>query len=104
MNASRRLPGAICDWTFSWYTYAGHGEPYADLGETMRQTRERGFDTLRICAMPSYVARAIASGRDELEIANLGKGVADNLRWYNFQGGVNIQPAQRLLWLFREAA
>jgi hypothetical protein len=103
MNQPAGLPGAICDWTFSWYTYVAPGEPYTDLGEAMRQTRERGFDTLRICSMPSYVTRAVDSGRDELEISNLGKGVADNLRWYNFRGGVKIEPVERLLWLFREA-
>jgi DNA-binding FadR family transcriptional regulator len=104
--AARRtaqLPGAICHWGFGWYTYVAPGEPYADLAEAVRQTRERGFDTLRICSMPSYVTRAIDSGRDELEIANLGKGVVDNLRWYNFRGGVKIEPVKRLLWLFREA-
>lgn len=98
-----RLPGAICHWGFGWYTYVSPGEPYADLGEAMRQSKARGFDTLRICAMPSYVARAIDSGQDELEIANLGRGVVDNLRWYNFRGGVKIEPVKRLLWLFREA-
>jgi DNA-binding FadR family transcriptional regulator len=102
-NTAAQLPGAICLWSFGWYTYVSPGEPYADLGEAMRQTRERGFDTIRICAMPGYVTRAIESGRDELEIASLGKGIVDNLRWYNFQGGVKIKPASRLLHLCEEA-
>jgi hypothetical protein len=103
VNPSTVLPGAICDWTFGWYTYVAPGEPYADLGRAMRQTKERGFDTLRICAMPSFVARAVESGNDELAIASPGRGVADNLRWYSFRGGARIEPTKWLLSLFREA-
>jgi hypothetical protein len=94
---------AICCWTFCWYTHAAPGEPYEDLGRAMRETVARGFNALRICAMPSYVSRAIRSGRDELTIAPLGRGITDQLRWYDFRGGVTIRPVERLLELGRLA-
>ena len=53
--------------------------------------------------MPSYVSRAIRSGVDELRLAEFAAGPSRNLRWYDFRGGIAIEPRRRLLELFREA-
>ncbi|WP_247607975.1 cellulase-like family protein [Streptomyces sp. SS52] len=42
----------ICLWDFSWYTRTGPGEPFADLDEAFAQTVARGYNTVRVCAMP----------------------------------------------------
>jgi hypothetical protein len=68
----------------------------------MDATANRGFDTLRICAMPSYVSRALRTG-ERLPVARFRQGVSDNLRWYDFRGGITIDPPRRLVELFTEA-
>jgi hypothetical protein len=97
-----RLPGAICCWTFAWYTHSAPGEPYEDLGRAMQETAARGFDTLRVCAMPSYVSRALRT-HERLRLAQFRQGISDNLRWYDFRGGITVDPPRRLLELFTEA-
>jgi hypothetical protein len=39
-------------WDFSWYVRTGEGEPFADLDAAFAQAVERGYNTVRICAMP----------------------------------------------------
>jgi hypothetical protein len=95
-------PRAICCWTFCWYTHVAPDEPYGDLHAAAEETRARGFDTLRLCAMPSYVSRALRTGR-ELRLAEFSRGPSRNLRWYDFRGGVSVDPPRRLLDLFRAA-
>ena len=94
--------GAICCWTFAWYTHVAPGDPYADLARAAEETRARGFDTLRVCGMPSYVSRALRTG-EQLHLAPFAAGPSRNLRWYDFSGGVSVQPAERLLELVRAA-
>jgi hypothetical protein len=95
-------PAAICCWTFCWYTHVAPGEAYEDLHAAAEETRVRGFDTLRLCAMPSYVSRALRTGQD-LRLAEFRAGPSRNLRWYDFQGGVAVDPAERLVDLVRAA-
>src|SRR5712692_6234377 len=92
----------MCCSTFDWYTHSAPGEAYHDLGRAMRETAARGFDTLRICAMPSYVSRALRTG-EHVQLAQFRQGVSANLRWYDFLGGITIDPPRRLLELFTEA-
>jgi Sugar-binding cellulase-like len=94
--------GSICCWTFAWYTHVAAGEPYADLDRAAEEARARGFDTLRVCAMPSYVSRALRTG-EELRLARFAAGPSRNLRWYDFRGGVTVQPVARLIELVRAA-
>ena len=55
---------AVCLWDFSWYTRAGAGEPFDDLDRAMRETVDRGFNAVRICAAPLLVAGDL--GLDDL--------------------------------------
>jgi hypothetical protein len=97
-----RLPGAISCWTFAWYTHSAPGEPYDDLARAVGETAARGFDTLRICAMPSFVSRALRTG-EGVSLARFRQGVSDKLRWYDFRGGFALDPPLRLVELFSEA-
>jgi hypothetical protein len=47
---------AISLWDFSWYVRTGPGEPFEDLDAAFAQAVERGYNTVRICAMPADVA------------------------------------------------
>jgi hypothetical protein len=106
------LPGrlCICLWDFSWLTQAGPGEPYEDLDLVMRQTVERGYNTVRICAVPLLLFGGLgldALARD-LEIEGLGASPAGDYygqktRWYNVRGGYRVDARRRLWELFEVA-
>ena len=46
----RRL--TITLWDFTWYTQTTPGEPFHDLDVAFAEAVERGYNTVRICAMP----------------------------------------------------
>jgi hypothetical protein len=96
------VPGAICCWTFCWYTHAAPGEPFEDLHAAAAAARARGFDTLRLCTMPSFVSRTLSTG-EQVRLAEFARGPSRNLRWYDFRGGLAVDPRERLLELFRAA-
>ncbi|WP_203567216.1 cellulase-like family protein [Aestuariimicrobium ganziense] len=100
-----RLPSrlTITLWDFSWFTQAGPGEPFHDLDEAMAQAVERGYNTVRICAMPHLLF-----GDDQLEwsrlrVSQMGPGVGHGTRWYNVAGGVELDGRERLRNLFEAA-
>lgn len=113
---------AICLWDFSWYTQAGQGEPYGELRQAFEQTRERGFNTVRICAAPLliYGSAALAEmglkdhHRLSTQAVNLefdGLGTAPDgglygrrTRWYDAPGGYSLNLKERLFELFTLAA
>jgi hypothetical protein len=49
-----RLPDqlTITLWDFSWYTRTGPGQAFEDLDRAFGEAVERGYNTVRICAMP----------------------------------------------------
>ncbi len=61
---SVRIPAHLPDkltitmWDFSWYTMTMPGEPYDDLGARFAEAVERGYNTIRICAMPYFLFTA----------------------------------------------
>ena len=59
-------------WDFSWYVRTGPGEPFADLDAAFEQAVHRGYNTVRICAMPSLL---FGSGLDTsaLHLGPLGR-------------------------------
>jgi hypothetical protein len=94
-------------WDFSWYTQAGPGEPYADLDRAFRESAERGYNTVRICAAPMYLFGPTPMPAD-LSISGFGPRpggayFGDQTRWYNVAGGYTLPLAERLLALFRAA-
>lgn len=54
INIRNDLPRklTITMWDFSWYTMTMPGEPYSDLSARFKEAVERGYNTIRICAMP----------------------------------------------------
>lgn len=93
---------AISLWDFSWYTQAGPGEPFADIDAAFSQLVERGFNTIRICAMPFL----LFSGRVESgvqTVCGMGGEFGQRTRWYNVRGGYALDPLHRLEALFDAA-
>lgn len=70
-NVPRKL--TITMWDFSWYTMTQEGEPYSDLEARFKEAVERGYNTIRICAMPFMLFTADGKRPGPLEFANLGK-------------------------------
>ncbi len=86
-------------WDFSWYTRTGENEPFADLDASVREAVERGYNTIRICAMPFLL---FGSGLDTRDITfdRLSGDYAANVRWYNVGGRTMIDGRAHLLALF----
>src|SRR5438445_5365022 len=89
-------------WDFTWYTRTGPGEPFADLDEAFRQAVDRGYNTVRICAMPYLL---FGSGLDtgRLTLTGLGGQFGQKTRWYDVPGPSTVDGRAHLLNLFRAA-
>jgi hypothetical protein len=90
---------AITLWDFSWYVRTGDGEPFADLDRAAAEAVERGYNTVRICAMPFLL---FGSGLDtsELDLDRLGGSYAQRVRWYDVAAPTRIDARAHLLHLF----
>lgn len=95
---------AITLWDFSWYTQAGLGEPFADLDRAFAEAVDRGFNTVRICAMPFLLFSGRVQDADSLVIQGLGKDFGQRARWYDVRGGYRLDGLRRLTELFEAAA
>jgi len=75
-------PMTITLWDFTWYTRTGDGQPFQDLDLAFRDAVTRGYDTVRICAMPFLLFR---SGLDTsaLRFCGLGGSYGQRTRWYD---------------------
>jgi hypothetical protein len=95
-------PMTITLWDFTWYTRSGPGQPFHDLDAAFRQAVERGYDTVRICAMPFLL---FGSGLDSsaLRFGGLGGEYGQRTRWYDVPESPPIDGRARLLELFRAA-
>ncbi|APU16476.1 MULTISPECIES: cellulase-like family protein [Actinoalloteichus] len=89
-------------WDFSWYTRTGPGEPFADLDAAFAQAVERGYNTIRICAMPLLL---FGSGLDTsaLRFGPLGGEYGQRVRWYDVRKTTEIDGRAHLLALFEAA-
>lgn len=92
----------ITMWDFSWYTMTLPGEPYHDLAARFAEAVERGYNTIRICAMPFMLFTADGPRPGPLYFGNLGR-VGQRTRWYNCRGGAKLDGHAHLLELFRQA-
>ncbi|GAA2127221.1 cellulase-like family protein [Streptomyces synnematoformans] len=89
-------------WDFTWYTRTGPGEPFHDLDRAFAEAVDRGYNTIRICAMPLLL---FASGLDtrQLRLGPLGGAYGQRVRWYDVAGPTEIDGRRHLLALFRAA-
>lgn len=85
-------------WDFSWYVRSGPGEPFEDLGKVAREAVERGYNTIRICAMPFLI---FESGLDtsDVHLDRLGGEYAQGVRWYDVKAGTSFNARLKLLEL-----
>jgi hypothetical protein len=89
-------------WDFTWYTRTGAGEPYENLDKAFQEAVDRGYNTIRICAMPFLLFR---SGLEvsQASFGPLGGDYAQGTRWYDVKHRVSIDAREHLLELFRAA-
>ena len=89
-------------WDFSWYVRTGPGEPFEDLDRAFAEAVQRGYNTVRICAMPFLL---FGSGLDTsaLRLGPLGGGYGQRVRWYDVAAATVIDARAHLLELFRAA-
>lgn len=89
-------------WDFSWYTRTGPGEPFENLDTAFAQAVERGYNTIRICAMPYLL---FGSGLDtaQASFGPLGGEYAQGTRWYDVKHRVVLDARAQLLALFQAA-
>jgi hypothetical protein len=104
--ADAQLPSerlAITLWDFSWYTQAGPGEPFADLDRAFAEAVDRGFNTVRVCAMPFLLFSGRVHDPDDIRVQGLGKEFGQRTRWYDVRGGYRLEGRRRLVELFEAA-
>lgn len=90
-------------WDFSWYVRTGEDEPFQDLEKAAVEAVERGYNTVRICAMPFLL---FGSGLDTsaIELGRLGGDYAQGVRWYDVKNPTRIDGRAHLLSLFELCA
>ncbi|MFC4006237.1 cellulase-like family protein [Nonomuraea purpurea] len=89
-------------WDFSWYTRTGPGEPFEDLDRAFAEAVERGYDTVRICAMP-YLLFGSGLDTSALTFAPFGRGYGLRTRWHDVRETAVIDGRAHLLALFEAA-
>jgi hypothetical protein len=95
-------PLTITLWDFSWYTQTAPGAPFHDLAAAFDQAVERGYNTIRICAMP-YLLFGSGLDTSALRFEGLGGDYGQRMRWYNVATPATVDARAWLLTLFREA-
>jgi hypothetical protein len=89
-------------WDFSWYVRTGPGEPFEDLDAAFAQAVERGYNTIRICAMP-YLLFGSGLDTSAVRLGPLGGGYGGRVRWYDVEQPTTIDARAQLLALFQAA-
>ncbi len=90
-------------WDFTWYTQTAEGEPFADLDAAFLQARERGYNTVRICAAPLLLFGEHGIDTSALRFEAVGGGTGQRTRWYDAKGGETLDLRAHLLELFAAA-
>lgn len=90
-------------WDFTWYTQTTAAEPFHDLDVAFGEAVERGYNTVRICAMPYLLFGDHGIDTAHLRIAGMGGSIGRHTRWYDVAGGTVIDGRQRLRELFEAA-
>jgi len=92
----------ICLWDFSWYTQVGPGQPYENLDKAFAELVSRGFNTIRICAMP-FLLFGSRLDTSAASFGPLGGEYGQRVRWYNVAHRTTLDAKAHLLELFRAA-
>ena len=89
-------------WDFSWYVRTGPGEPFEDLDRAFAEAVRRGYNTVRICAMPHLL---FGSGLDTsaVRLGPLGGDYGQRTRWYDVAHATVIDGKAHLRRLFEAA-
>jgi hypothetical protein len=95
-------PLTITLWDFSWYTRTAPGAPFHDLSAAFDEAAERGYNTVRICAMP-YLLFGSGLDTSALTFTGLGGRYGQRTRWYDVSTPATIDGRAWLLALFRAA-
>lgn len=90
-------------WDFTWYTQTTANEPFHDLDAAFSEAVERGYNTVRICAMPYLLFGDHGIDTTQLRICGMGGSIGQRTRWYDVTGGAVINGRQRLRELFEAA-
>lgn len=93
-------PMTITLWDFSWYARTGDGDVYENLEGRCAEAVERGYDTLRICAMPFLL---FGSGLDttSMRFSPLENRAGRGTRWYDMDRSSQINAREHMLRLAR---
>ncbi|MCL5674408.1 MAG: cellulase family glycosylhydrolase [Candidatus Omnitrophica bacterium] len=99
------LPGkmTICSWIWAWLAQAGPDEPYGDIEKTMIETKERGFNCIRLDAGLNWCFDMQGNPRGEVEFCQWIEGYSSNLRIVNAKGGVKYKVLDRVLQMMELA-
>lgn len=79
------------------------GEPFHDLDQAFSEAVERGYNTVRICAMPMFLFGPDGVRLEKLTISNLGYKQGHRTRWFNCRGGAELNGREHLEKLFAAA-
>ncbi|MFM9918842.1 cellulase-like family protein [Lacisediminihabitans sp. H27-G8] len=90
-------------WDFTWYTQTMPGEPFHNLDNAFAEAKERGYNTVRICAAPLLLFGKHAIDTTQLRFVNMGGDTGQRTRWYDCAGGAVLNGREHLLALFRAA-
>lgn len=94
---------AITLWDFSWYTRAG--DVFLDLAARFAEARDRGYNAIRVCAMPLLLfGEHDLPDRSALTVSGMGNGFGAGTRWYDGRATATFDPLTRLAELFDLAA
>lgn len=89
-------------WDFSWYVRTGPGEPFEDLDRAFAEAVGRGYNTVRICAMP-YLLFGSGLDTSAVRLGPLGGRYGQRVRWYDVKSPTVIDGHAHLLRLFEAA-
>ncbi|MQA04999.1 MAG: hypothetical protein GEV07_20515 [Streptosporangiales bacterium] len=89
-------------WDFSWYVRTAPGDAFADLDGCFAEAVRRGYNTIRICAMP-YLLFGTGIDPSALTFTPLGGEYGQRTRWYDVKGTATLDGRQHLLDLFAAA-
>lgn len=96
-------------WDFSWYTMTRPGEPYCDLASRFDELVERGYNTIRTCAMPFFLFDEQGRRPGPLRFSSLGRsaGERDGITVRGSRAGracafAGAVPTSSSPWLLRD--